>query len=110
MIRTCALSSRQPGGTESERACALRYARLYYSEPVGSIDFNDDTPPSYRDFVCVAVTVGMTSQVSDTSFSAARLRSAAIRVTAFFAAVSFALVRGLRRQRVSVHVVARADA
>jgi uncharacterized membrane protein len=57
---------------------ALRYARLYYSDPVGGIDFNDDDPPSYLDFAYVALTVGMTSQVSDTSLTARRLRRAAI--------------------------------
>jgi uncharacterized membrane protein len=57
---------------------ALRYARLYYSEPVGGIDFNDDDPPRYLDFAYVALTVGMTSQVSDTSLTAVRLRRAAI--------------------------------
>jgi uncharacterized membrane protein len=57
---------------------ALRYARLYYSEPVGGIDFNDDDPPAYGDFAYIALTVGMTSQVSDTALTARRIRRAAI--------------------------------
>ncbi|MFL5962117.1 MAG: DUF1345 domain-containing protein [Gaiellaceae bacterium] len=57
---------------------ALRYARLYYSEPVGGIDFNESDPPRYLDFAYVALTVGMTSQVSDTALTARRLRRAAI--------------------------------
>jgi uncharacterized membrane protein len=57
---------------------ALRYARLYYSDPVGGIDFNEDDPPRYLDFAYVALTVGMTSQVSDTSLTARGLRRAAI--------------------------------
>jgi uncharacterized membrane protein len=57
---------------------ALRYARLYYSDPVGGIDFNDEAPPRYLDFAYVALTVGMTSQVSDTALTARRLRRAAI--------------------------------
>jgi uncharacterized membrane protein len=57
---------------------ALRYARLYYSDPVGGIDFDDDAPPRYLDFAYVALTVGMTSQVSDTALTARRLRRAAI--------------------------------
>jgi uncharacterized membrane protein len=57
---------------------ALRYARLYYSDPVGGIDFNTDDPPRYLDFAYVALTVGMTSQVSDTSLTVRRLRRAAI--------------------------------
>jgi uncharacterized membrane protein len=57
---------------------ALRYARLYYSDPIGGIDFNENDPPRYLDFAYVALTVGMTSQVSDTSLTARRLRRAAI--------------------------------
>jgi uncharacterized membrane protein len=57
---------------------ALRYARLYYGDPSGGIDFNDDEPPRYLDFAYVALTVGMTSQVSDTSLTATRLRRTAI--------------------------------
>jgi uncharacterized membrane protein len=57
---------------------ALRYARLYYSDPVGGIDFNSNDPPRYLDFAYVALTVGMTSQVSDTSLTVRRLRRAAI--------------------------------
>jgi uncharacterized membrane protein len=57
---------------------ALRYARLYYSDPIGGIDFNVDDPPRYRDFAYVALTVGMTSQVSDTALTARKLRHAAI--------------------------------
>jgi uncharacterized membrane protein len=57
---------------------ALRYARLYYSDPVGGIDFNADDPPGYLDFAYVALTVGMTSQVSDTALTARKLRRAAI--------------------------------
>jgi uncharacterized membrane protein len=57
---------------------ALRYARLYYSDPVGGIDFNADDPPRYLDFAYVALTVGMTSQVSDTALTARKLRRAAI--------------------------------
>ena len=38
----------------------LRYAHLYYSEPVGGIDFKTrDEEPDYRDFAYVAFTVGV---------------------------------------------------
>jgi uncharacterized membrane protein len=57
---------------------ALRYARLYYGDPVGGIDFNADDPPRYLDFAYVALTVGMTSQVSDTALTARTLRRTAI--------------------------------
>ena len=56
---------------------ALRYARLYYSEPEGGIDFGDDAP-DYSDFAYLALTIGMTFQVSDTSLTARRVRRVAL--------------------------------
>ena len=58
---------------------ALRYASLYYSEPVGGIDYHSDDPPDYRDFAYVALTIGMTFQVSDTDLTATSIRRAAVR-------------------------------
>jgi uncharacterized membrane protein len=55
----------------------LRYAELYYTEPSGGIDFNQDEDPSYGDFAYLAFTLGMTYQVSDTD-----LRSRGVRMTA----------------------------
>jgi uncharacterized membrane protein len=57
----------------------LRYARLYYRAPVGGIDFNQAERPAYRDFAYVALTVGMTFQVSDTALQGSAMRSAALR-------------------------------
>jgi uncharacterized membrane protein len=57
----------------------LRYARLYYADPVGGIDFHDDYPPDYIDLAYVALTIGMTFQVSDTDLTARTIRRAAIR-------------------------------
>src|ERR671923_307919 len=57
----------------------LRYGDLYYGEPVGGIDFNDDDPPDYRDFAYLALTIGMTFQVSDTSLTSKAMRRTAIR-------------------------------
>ena len=54
----------------------LRYARLYYGEG-GGIDFNDDSDPDYRDFAYLALTIGMTYQVSDTDLTSKALRRAA---------------------------------
>jgi uncharacterized membrane protein len=54
----------------------LRYAHLYYSGTPGGIDFNDDTPPDYRDFVYIAVTIGMTYQTSDTNITTKEIRRA----------------------------------
>lgn len=65
----------------------LRYARLYYTGPPQSIDFNQDEPPAYADFAYLAFTLGMTYQVSDTN-----LRNRAIRSTALtHALLSFLL-------------------
>src|SRR5215469_8288987 len=58
---------------------ALRYALLYYSEPVGGVDFNSDERPSYRDFTYLAMTIGMTYQVSDTDLKSAAIRGTALR-------------------------------
>ena len=43
----------------------LRYARLYYSPPMGGIDFKGERP-NYTDFAYLALTIGLTFQVSDT--------------------------------------------
>jgi len=60
---------------------ALRYARLFYgSSPKGAgIDFNEDDPPDYRDFAYLAMTIGMTFQVSDTDLQTKNIRRAALR-------------------------------
>ena len=57
----------------------LRYGDTYYGDPVGGIDFNDEEPPSYRDFAYVAFTIGMTFQVSDTSLTSKPMRRLALR-------------------------------
>jgi uncharacterized membrane protein len=57
---------------------ALRYARLYYTPPVGGLGFGEDDPPSYGDFAYVAFTIGMTYQVSDTEISKRGIRRTAI--------------------------------
>jgi uncharacterized membrane protein len=55
------------------------YARLYYGDPVGGIDFNQEARPGYSDFAYLAFTVGMTFQVSDTALQTSALRAAALR-------------------------------
>ena len=57
----------------------LRYARLYFSEPVGGIDFKQELDPTYRDFAYVGFTVGMTFQVSDTDIGKGAIRTAVLR-------------------------------
>ncbi len=59
----------------------LRYARIYYAEPVGGIDFNDDEDPRYVDFAYLSFDLGMTFQVSDTAITSTRLRAVILRHT-----------------------------
>jgi uncharacterized membrane protein len=72
----------------------LRYGDIYYGDPVGGIDFNDDDPPDYHDFAYLALTIGMTFQVSDTSLTSKAMRRVAIRhalLSFLFVAVILAL-------------------
>jgi uncharacterized membrane protein len=57
----------------------LRYARLFHDGHPGGVDFNSDEMPDYRDFAYVAFTIGMTFQVSDTSFTSSAMRATALR-------------------------------
>jgi uncharacterized membrane protein len=57
----------------------LAYARLYYGPPRGGIGFSGDDPPDYYDFAYLALTIGMTYQVSDTDLTAKPVRRTAIR-------------------------------
>ena len=57
----------------------VRYGDLYYGDPIGGIDFNDDDPPNYYDFLYLAFTIGMTYQVSDTTLQTRAVRKTAIR-------------------------------
>lgn len=82
----------------------LKYARLYYSEPEGGIDFKQDAKPSYRDFAYVAFTVGMTFQVSDTDVQKTEIRTTVLRqalISFLFAAIIIAVtinvIAGLSR-------------
>jgi uncharacterized membrane protein len=58
---------------------AARYAHLYYTDPVGGIDFNNQESPAYRDFFYFSYNLGMTYQVSDTSVSSSAIRSVVLR-------------------------------
>lgn len=57
----------------------LRYAHLYFDDPEGGIDFNEDDCPDYLDFAYLSFTVGMTFQVSDTNISSRDIRRAITR-------------------------------
>ncbi|MGY2892675.1 DUF1345 domain-containing protein [Deinococcus sp. UYEF24] len=52
----------------------FRYTHLYFEAPEGGIEFQGDEPPDYLDFVYLAVTIGMTFQVSDTNLSQKKIR------------------------------------
>jgi uncharacterized membrane protein len=54
----------------------LHYARLYHAEG-GGVDFHGDQP-DYRDFAYLALTIGMTYQVSDTDLSSKAIRRTAL--------------------------------
>jgi uncharacterized membrane protein len=56
----------------------LRYARLYYAED-GGIDFHTDEAPDFGDFLYIALTIGMTFQVSDTDLTSRAIRRTALR-------------------------------
>lgn len=61
---------------------ALRYARVFYSTPVGGIDFhNPDEDPRYVDFAYLAFDLGQTFQVSDTNLGTSQLRGIVLRHT-----------------------------
>lgn len=56
----------------------LRYARSYYAQPTGGIDFNEEDPPAYLDFAYFSFTIGMTFQVSDTNIRTKSIRRLAL--------------------------------
>jgi uncharacterized membrane protein len=73
----------------------LRYGDLYYDDPVGGVDFNEDDRPDYRDFAYLALTIGMTFQVSDTDLQTKPIRRTAIRhalISYLFGAVIVAIM------------------
>jgi uncharacterized membrane protein len=56
----------------------LRYARLFYGDPEGGVEFKEKSPPDYPDFAYLAFTIGMTFQVSDTDLTTKSMRRAAL--------------------------------
>jgi len=57
----------------------VRYGDLYYGgDKIGGVDFGDGAP-DYRDFAYLAVTIGMTFQVSDTDLTDKIMRRTALR-------------------------------
>ncbi|WP_205801992.1 DUF1345 domain-containing protein [Micromonospora thermarum] len=58
---------------------AARYARLYYMDDNGGIEFSQTGPPCYTDFAYLAFTVGATFQVSDTTITSIEMRRTVLR-------------------------------
>jgi uncharacterized membrane protein len=82
------------------------YARLYYIDQVGGIEFNQPEPPRYVDFAYVSFTIGMTFQVSDTNITSSPIRATALRhallsylLGAVVLAVTVNLIAGLSTGR-----------
>jgi uncharacterized membrane protein len=82
----------------------LRYARLYYQGDSGGVDFNEGESPCYTDFAYLALTIGMTFQVSDTDITNKTIRRTALRHAvlsymfgALFIAITVNLIAGLSK-------------
>ena len=80
----------------------VHYARLYYSDDPGGINFHDPEPPCFQDFAYLAYTVGMTYQVSDTEIGLRSIRATVLRhamlsylLGAVVLAVTINLIAGL---------------
>jgi uncharacterized membrane protein len=80
----------------------VHYARLYYWDDPGGINFHDPEPPRFSDFAYVAFTVGMTYQVSDTEIGLTSIRATVLRqallsylLGAVVLAVTINLIAGL---------------
>lgn len=54
----------------------LRTARMYYTDPVGGIEFHQTEPPAYTDFAYVSFGLGLTYQVADTDVQRTEFRRA----------------------------------
>ncbi len=72
----------------------LRYARIFYTGSAGGVQFNEKEPPDYIDFAYLALTIGLTFQVSDTDLTSKQMRRTALRhalLSYLFGAVIVAL-------------------
>lgn len=57
----------------------LRYAVLYYTQPVGGVDFNQDDKPTFADFAYLAFTIAVTYGVTDTAVQKRPIRAAVLQ-------------------------------
>ena len=77
LLTALAIGSVALAWTSVHSVFMLRYARLYFSQPEGGIDFHGEAP-AYVDFAYLAFTIGMTFQVSDTDLADRRMRRSAL--------------------------------
>lgn len=56
---------------------ALHYARLYYGDPKGGIDYHQQEDPQYSDFFYTGFAVGMSYAISDTDLASSTMRRSA---------------------------------
>ncbi|MCU1613884.1 MAG: hypothetical protein JWO98_1424 [Frankiales bacterium] len=74
------------------------YAREYFVDEDGGINFNMDGPPVWTDFAYLSFTIGMTFQVSDTDIETSALRRLILRqmlISYLFGAVIIAITINL---------------
>ena len=57
---------------------ALKYARLYYLDEDGGIDFRQAEPPAYSDFAYLAFSIGMSFGVPETEPTSTAIRKVAL--------------------------------
>ncbi len=57
----------------------LKYAKLYYRDPIGGIDFNTTEQPAYADFAYLSFGIGMAFQVADTNLRTREFRTTVLR-------------------------------
>jgi uncharacterized membrane protein len=73
----------------------LKYGELYYSQPEGGVNFNENPPPRYSDFAYLAFTIALTFQVSDTDLETKLIRQTVLKhalLSYLFGAVIIATV------------------
>ena len=66
-------------GDGSHRSTCVVTRRPFYATPIGGIDFHDGELPDYHGLAYVALTIGITFQVSDTDLVSKAIRRTAIR-------------------------------
>jgi uncharacterized membrane protein len=70
---------------------AFKYARIYYHDTDGGIEFKQQAPPRYSDFAYMAFTVGMAFGVTETEPTLSSVR----RVVLGHALLSYAFGTGI---------------